>query len=84
MITIPSPKEFDDFLSEFDHPTGVKITLVSSKISDLKLKQELLVNKIEEENTNDPRDFVLLAKYFLLIRHLKKVLNALNKNFLEG
>lgn len=84
MITIPSPKEFDDFLLEFDHPTGVKITLVSSKISDLKLEQELLINKIEEENTNDIRDMVFLAKYFLLIRHLKKVLNALNKNFLEG
>ena len=84
MITIPSPKEFDDFLSELDHPTGVKITLVASKISDLKLEQELLINKIEEENTNDTKDMVLLAKYVLLTRHLKKVLNSLNKNFLEG
>ena len=84
MKTILSPKEFDDFLSEFDHPTGVKITLVSSKISDLKLEQELLINKIEEENTNNTKDMVLLAKYVLLTRHLKKVLNALNKNFLEG
>lgn len=84
MITIPSPKEFDDFLSEFDYPTGVKITLVSSKISDLKLEQELLINKIEEENTNNTKDMVLLAKYVLLTRYLKKVLNALNKNFLEG
>lgn len=83
MITIPSPKEFDDFLSEFDHPIGVKITLISSKISDLKLEQELLVNKIEIENTNDIKDLVLLAKYFLILRHLKKVLNSLNKNFLE-
>lgn len=84
MITIPSPKEFDDFLSEFNHSTGVKITLVSSKISDLKLEQELLITKIEEENTNDTKDMVLLAKYVLLTRHLKKVLNSLNKNFLEG
>lgn len=87
MKPILSPKEFDQFLEEYnirEISTGVKITLISSKLQDLKLEQELLIEKLETEDNNDCKDMIALAKYFLLIRHLKKVLNALNKNFLEG
>lgn len=81
---ILSPKEFDELIKEFNYPIGVKITLVSSKILDLKLEQELLIDKLDLEDNNDIQDLVSLAKYFLLIRHMQKVLNRLNKNFLEG
>lgn len=87
MKPILSPKEFDQFLEEDnirEIGTGVKITLISSKLQDLKLEQELLIEKLETDDNNDCKDMIALAKYFLLIRHMKKVLNGLNKNFLEG
>lgn len=87
MKPILSPKEFDQFLEEDnirEIETGVKITLISSKLQDLKLEQELLIEKLETDDNNDCKDMIALAKYFLLIRHMKKVLNSLNKNFLEG
>lgn len=78
-----SPSEFDTFLNELEVIDQVKTTLISSKIHDLKLEQELLIEKIETENNNDTFDLVQLAKIFLLIRHLQKCLNQLNKNNLS-
>lgn len=84
MKTTPSTEEFDLFLKELDVSNNVKITLIASKIQDLKLEQEMLIEKIETENTNDTFDMVQLAKKFLLIRYLQKKLNEFNENNLEG
>lgn len=81
---ILAASEFDNFLEELDVPISVKITLTASKLQDLKLEQELLIEKLETDDNNDIKDLVILAKYFLLIRHMQKVLNNLNKNILEG
>lgn len=85
MKKLPSPKEYEKILTEIDCSNDTKITLTAAKILDLKLEQELLINKLEEEeeNTNNIQLFVLLAKHFLVIRHLSKVLNNLNQNSLE-
>lgn len=84
MKKLPSPKEYEKILTEIDCSNDAKITLTAAKILDLKLEQELLINKLEEEeNTNNIQLFVLLAKHFLVIRHLSKVLNNLNQNSLE-
>ncbi len=84
MKTTPSPSEFEIFLKELDVSNNKKITLIASKIQDLKLEQEMLIEKIETENTNDTFDMVQLAKKILLIRYLQKKLNEFNENNLEG